>query len=257
MHHLPGLQFLAAQADDQSLAPQVRITRQVAHSADRDIRIRCGDRHAAAVTVGQRHHVIDVRVIGQQFVLDTLDRMVQHAGNALHGGGDTENIACAHGAVGVAIALEGKAFQWRLGVRHFSGQRQAVQRWRGGHAQLVFLHPTAPRNRRQGVTDGLAIANNLTALRDIFQRHLVALRDEIHGHQAVRKLGPGRYALVVDHDHHVVTLVQTDRARRVGMFNQLHYIAPQECASVNLVSSGPLLGGSLSTTRLIGPTITR
>jgi len=42
--------------------------------------------------------------------------------------------------------------------------------------------------------------------------------------------GAGRHALVIDHDHHVVPLVQADVARRVGMFNQLHDAAPQECA---------------------------
>jgi len=207
--------------------------------------------------VGQRHYVIDVWVLGQQFVLDALDRMVQHPGHTLHRGGDAKDVTRAHSTVGVAIALEGKPLQRCLGFGHPGGQRQAVQRWRGRHAQLIFLDPTAARNRRQGVTDGLAVANNLTAFGDVFQGHFVALGDEIHGHQAVRKLGTGRYALVIDHDHYVVALVQTNGTRRVGMFNQLHHGAPQECASVRLVNSGPLVGGSLSTTRLIGPTMTR
>ena len=239
VHHLAGLELFTAQADHQGFAAQIGVARQVAHGADGNVGIRRRNRHAAAVAVGQRHHVIDMRVLGQQLVLDALDRMVQHAGNALHGGGNAEDVARAHGAVRIAIALEGKPLQGRLGFRHLGGQRQAVQRRCGGHAQLVLLHPTATRNRRQGITDGLAVANNLAALGDVFQRHLVALRDEIHGDQAVGKLGTGGYPLIVHHDHHIVALVQTDRARRVGMFNQLHHTNLRNALEKGWSTQGP------------------
>ncbi|MNL23358.1 hypothetical protein D3C87_1447430 [compost metagenome] len=180
--------------------------------------------------MGQRHHVIDVRVLGQQLVLDALDRMIQHPGHALHGGGDAKNVARANGAVGVAITLESEAFQRCLRGRHVGGQRQAVQRWRGRHAQLIFLDPAAAGNRLQGIANDLAVTNHLATFGNVFQGDLVALRHEVHGDQAVRKLGAGRYTLIINHDHHVVPLVKADVARRVGMFNQLHDAAPQECA---------------------------
>ena len=230
VHHLPGLQFLAAQADDQGFATQVRVARQIAYGADRDVRVSGSDRHPAAVAVGERHHVIDVRVLGQQFILDALDRMVEHAGHALDGRRNPENIARANGTVGVAIPLEGVTVQRCLGRRYFGGQRQAVQRWRGGHAQLIFLDPAAARDRLQRIANGLAVTNHLAAFGNVLEGDFMALRHEVHRHQAIWKLGTGRYALVVDHDHDVVPLVQADVARRVGMFNQLHDAAPQECA---------------------------
>ncbi len=156
--------------------------------------------------------------------------MIKHAGHALHSRGNAQDVARADGAVGVAITLEGEAFQRCLRSRHVGGQRQAVQRRRGRHAQLIFLDPTATRDRLQGVADGLAVTNHPATFGNVFQGDLVALWYEVHGDQAVRKLGTGRYALIVDHDHYVVPLVQADVARRVGMFNQLHDAAPQECA---------------------------
>ena len=230
MHDLPGLQFLATQADHQRLAPQVRVARQIAHRANRDVRVGGGDRHAAAVTVGQCDHVIDVRVLGQQLILDAFYRVIKHAGHALHGGGDPENIARANSAVSVAIPLESEAFERRLSVRHLGGERQTVQRRRGRHAQLIFLDPTATGDRLQCVANDLAVANHVPALGNVLQRDLVALRHKIHRHQAIRKLSTGRYPLVIDHNHYIVPLVQADVARRVGMFNQLHDAAPQECA---------------------------
>ncbi|MCY1454970.1 hypothetical protein D9M71_720710 [compost metagenome] len=95
---------------------------------------------------------------------------------------------------------------------------------------MIFLDPTASGNRLQGIANDLAITNHLATFGNVFQGDLVALRHEIHGNQTVRKLGAGRYALIIDHNHYVVPLVQADVARRVGMFNQLHDAAPQECA---------------------------
>ncbi|MNO69093.1 hypothetical protein D3C76_599420 [compost metagenome] len=76
MHDLAGLQFFAAQADDQRFATKVGVARQVAHGADRDVGIAGIDRHAAAVAVGDGDHVIDVGVLGQQFLANALDRML-------------------------------------------------------------------------------------------------------------------------------------------------------------------------------------
>ena len=50
--------------------------------------------------------------------------MVQHARDALHGGGNAEDIARAHGAVRIAIALEGKTSRgaWVSGTSVDSGK---------------------------------------------------------------------------------------------------------------------------------------
>ncbi len=173
--------------------------------------------------MGQGHHVIDVRVFGQQFVTNALDCMVQHAGHALHGGGDPQNVAGAHRTVGVAVALEGVTLQRCLFLGHRIGHRQAVERRRRRHAQLVFPDPTATRYWLQRVTDGVAITNNGLAHGQVNGADLVALRHVIDRHQAVVEFGSGRHTLVVDHDHDVIQRVQPDVARRVGMLNQVHH----------------------------------
>ena len=65
----------------------------------------------------QADHVIDVRVLRQQLGLDALYREVHHAGHALHGSGDREDVARAHRAVGITVALEGVALKRRQGLR--------------------------------------------------------------------------------------------------------------------------------------------
>ena len=163
--------------------------------------------------MGQGHHIIDMRVTGQQLVLDTLDRMVQHAGHTLHGGGDAEDIARPDRAIGVAITLEGEALKWHLRCGNIGGQWQAIERRCGGHAQLVLIDPTAPRNGLQGIADHLTVADHLATFGNSRQRDLVALGDKIHRHQPVGKHSTRRYALVVDHHRDIIPRVQADRAR--------------------------------------------
>ncbi|MCY1417904.1 hypothetical protein D9M71_334500 [compost metagenome] len=225
MHHLAGLQLFAAQADNQCLAAQVGVARQVAHGADRDVGVACVDGHAAAIAVGNGHHVIDVGVLGQQLAANALDRMVQHAGHALHGGGDAEDVAGADGAVGIAIAFEGIAFKRRQGLGYRVGHGQAVKRWRRGHFQLGFLDPTALHQVLLGVADNLAITDNLGALGNVDQGHLMALRDAFNHRQAIGEATAFCHALVVHHHHDIVIRVQAHVARRVGMFDQLHGLA--------------------------------
>jgi hypothetical protein len=88
-----GLQLLAAQADHHHLVAEVRVQADVAQRADRDLGARRVDRHAAAVGVLEADDVVDVRVLGQQFRLDALDRELDHAGDALHRGRDRQDVA--------------------------------------------------------------------------------------------------------------------------------------------------------------------
>ena len=222
VHHLAGLQLFTAEADDQRLATQVGVARQVAHGADRNVGIAGVDGHATAITMGDGHHVIDVGVLGQQFAANALDRMLQHAGHALHGGGDTKDVAGADGAVGVAVAFEREAFERRQRLRDSVAARQAVQLGRGRHGQLAFLHPAALAQVFQRVADDLPVAAHGLALGDGHGGHLVALRHAFDKGQAVGKAGAFAQAAVVDHHHDVIVVVQADVAGRVGMFDQLH-----------------------------------
>ncbi|MNH04406.1 hypothetical protein D3C79_637000 [compost metagenome] len=208
VHHLAGLEFFTAQADDQRLATEVGVARQVAHGADRNIGIAGVDRHAAAVAVGDGHHVVDVGVLGQQLAADALDCVFEHAGDALHRGGDAEDIARADGAVGVAIAFEGETLQWWQGIGHRVAARQAVQLGGRRHGQLAFLDPAALAQVFQGVADDLPVAAHRFAFGDEHGGHLVALRHAFDQGQAVGKARPFAQAAVIDHDHDIVVVVQ-------------------------------------------------
>ena len=71
------------------------------------------DGDAAAVGVLEADDVVDVRIARQQLGLDPLDRVLDDAGDALHGRRDGEDVARADRAVGVAEALEGVALERR------------------------------------------------------------------------------------------------------------------------------------------------
>jgi len=106
-----GLQLLAAQADHHHLAAEVGVAADVAQGANRDDGVGRVDGHTAAVAVLQAHHVVHVGKARQQLGLDALHGKVHHTGHALHRGGDGQDVARAHRAIGVAKALKGVARQ--------------------------------------------------------------------------------------------------------------------------------------------------
>src|SRR5690606_7076359 len=111
IHQLVGLQLLAAQADHQRLAAEIGVATDVVQGANRHHGVRRVDRHAAAVAVRQRHHIVDVGVPGQDFLAHALDHVIEHTDNALHGSGYAENVAGADAAVRIAETLEGVTLQ--------------------------------------------------------------------------------------------------------------------------------------------------
>jgi hypothetical protein len=141
--HPLRLQLLAAQRHQHHLAAEIRVAHQVAQRADRDVGTGRLDGDAAAVTMLQADHAIDIRVARQQLAPDAVERCIQHAGHALHGGGDGEQIARADAAVGIAVALEAEALQRRERGLGRGCHRQAVQGACRRQAQQLLVHPTA------------------------------------------------------------------------------------------------------------------
>ena len=170
-----GLQLFAAQAHHHHLAAKVGVQAQVAQGADGDDGVGRVNRHTAAVAMFQRHHVVHVGVTGQQFLLDELHGKFGHAGHALHGLGNGQDVAGAHRAIGVAVALKGVALQRRHGLATCGGHGQGVQLAGLEHGQQPLVHPAACRNVADGIANGNAVAQHRAPGRQIDQRHLVAL----------------------------------------------------------------------------------
>jgi hypothetical protein len=208
-----GLKLLAAQAHHHHLAAEVRVEADVAQCADRDLRVGRIDRHAAAVAVLQRNHVVDVRVTRQQLLADAVHRELGDTGHALHGLRDGQDVAGAHAAIGVAVALEGVALQRRLRRCPGGGHRQVGQAGRVGHGQQAFMDPAAGGNVLQRAADDHVVAPHLGTGRKVHQRHLVALGNALAQGEAVGEAGARLDAAVVGHDGDVVRLVHADPAR--------------------------------------------
>ena len=169
------LQLFAAQAHHHGRASQVRVQAQVVQRSDWDFSAGSVDGNAAAVVVGQRNHVVDVGIARQQFRLDAPDREIDCGGNALHGGGDAQNVLGSHRSVIVQKPFEGIALKRRHRRRRSGCQRQILERWNNGLAHPVLVHPTAPRNVAFRVSDNGAVAQNGRAVPDVRQRNLVRL----------------------------------------------------------------------------------
>jgi len=152
--------------------------------ADRDDRVGRVDRDAAAVGVRQAHDVVDMGVPGQQLALDALDREFDDAGDALHRLRDRQDVARAHRAVGIAVALEGVARQRLPRRRRHRGHRQALELASRRHAQHPLVHPAAGRDVLQRVADRHVVAQHGGVGRQVHQRDLVALRHVVAQHQA-------------------------------------------------------------------------
>ena len=211
-----GLQLLAAQAEHHHLAAEVRVGGDVAQGADRDHRIGRVDGDAAAVAVLQRQHAVDVGVLRQQLGADALGRDARHAGDALHGLRDRQQVARADGAVGVAVALEGVALERLRRGRLARGHRQVGQVARRRHAQQPLVHPAACGNRFGGVADGHVVAPHHAAFGNVDQRHLVPLRHPVAHHQTVLEARARTQPTIVGHDGHVVGRVHLDAVRLGG-----------------------------------------
>ncbi len=208
-----GLQLLATQAHHHHLATEVGIQADVAQRADGNDCVGRVDGNAAAVTVFERNHVVHIGKARQQLGLDALHRKTGDTGHALHGLRDGQDVARADRAVRIAVALEGVALQWwqRLGLHGRHGQ--VVEAARIGHLQQALVHPAAGGDVGQRMADGHAVAQHHRALRQIHQRHLVALRHLVAQHQAAGQFGPGRQTAVVGDDGHVVAGVHADGQR--------------------------------------------
>ena len=89
-----------------------------------------------------------------------LDGVVDGGGDALDGGGDAEDVPGADGAVGVAVAVEGVAFERRQGGRDGGGQREVVEGRGGGQVEEVFADPPSGGDGTGGVADRLAVAED-------------------------------------------------------------------------------------------------
>ena len=151
-----------------------------------------------------------MRKARQHFGLDAPHGKLCHTGHALHGLGDGQNVARAHRAVGVAVALKGVTLQRRHGRRLDGGHGQVNQLAGRRHVEQLFMHPAAGGNGLERVTNGNAVAQYRLPGTQITQRHLVALRHTLGQHQPAGQDGARRQAAVIANDGHVVTLVHAN-----------------------------------------------
>ena len=121
-----GLQLLAAQANDHHLAAKVGVAADVVQGPDGDDGVRRVYGHAATIAVLEPHHAVHMGVARQQFVTDAFDGQRHYAGHALNRGGDSQQVAGAHRAVGIAVALKGVPSQCRQVWRGCRGHGQGV-----------------------------------------------------------------------------------------------------------------------------------
>ncbi len=207
-----GLQLLTAEADDQHFAAEVRVQREVAERADGD---RCAggvDRHPASVGVLERHHVVDTGVPRQQLPPDAFGGDLHRRGHALHGRGEGQDIARAHGAVGVGVALEGESFECWLGRGHGGGQRKLLQLRRRRDREQLLADPCAAREAPRREADRRPVAQDRGTRGDVVQGDLVRLRHGFLRHEAIGEPGADGKALGVDDDADVVSGVDADVA---------------------------------------------
>ena len=159
----------------------------------------------------ERHHVVDIGIAGQQLPFDPVYHVVGDARHTLHAGGDAEDVARAHTAVGIAVALEGVALQRFPVSRLARCKRQSIQCRRLGHPQHRFVNPAPARDRLPGEADHLAVTQHRRVPGDVNQRYLVSLRIPFAQLGAVSEQAAGRQAVRADHDGHVVVWIDLDR----------------------------------------------
>ena len=231
-HQAFGLQLFAAQADHHHLAPEVGVQADVAQGADRDLGALGVDGHAAAVAVLDPHHVVHVGKQRQQLVFDARDRKFDHARDTLHRGGDGQDVAGAHRAIGIAKAFECVALQRGQRRGFDGGHGQVVQLTSTGHVQQTFVHPAACGNVLPRMANRDAVAQHRAVGGQVNQRDFVALRHLVAQHQPAGQDGACGQASVVGHDGDVVAGVHADGVGRghVISYDQIRSAPCLDCA---------------------------
>src|SRR5262249_13205950 len=112
------LQFLAAQADNEWRAAEIRVRADVPDGADGDFGARSVHGNAAAVGVGDGDYIINIGEAWKDFVLDAPHRVVHCRRDALHGSRNAEEVFGGNASVRIAKAVEGIAGERRLRSRH-------------------------------------------------------------------------------------------------------------------------------------------
>ena len=181
----------------------------MAQGADGDDRVRRIDRHATAIAVRQAHHIVHMRVQRQQLLANALHRKLHHPRHALHRGGDGQDVARAHAAIGIAVTLKGITSQRHPIGRGGSGLGQIVQATGIGHVQQTLVDPTACMQIAGRMAYDHVVAAHRCTSGHIDQGHLVPLGHFVTQHQAragsfAGQNGASRQAAIVGHDGHVV-----------------------------------------------------
>ena len=78
----------------------------VPQGADGNVSAGRFQRDSAAIGVGDRDDIIDVRESRQQFLFNAADRIIHRRRDALDSGRNPENILCSHAPVAVAMSLK-------------------------------------------------------------------------------------------------------------------------------------------------------
>ncbi|MNS91589.1 hypothetical protein D3C72_1256840 [compost metagenome] len=159
-------------------------------------------------------HVVHVGIARQQFLADARHGVFDHALHALHRGADGQDIARAHGAVGVAVTLERVAFQRRQ-RRDARAHGQVFQGACGGHGGDALVDPASARQGLGGKADHHVVAHHGVAFGQVLQGHLVPLRHGVHQLQAIGQHRAGGQPPFIGHDRHIVLRVNLDKHRRL------------------------------------------
>ena len=171
------------------------------------------DGHAAAVGVVRHHHAVHVGVLGQQLFPDALHRHVDHAGGALDGGNDAQQVAGTRRAVGIAVAQPGGA--GRIGQLLRGNEVGAVGHVlqpRGlGQLQHVLVDPGPHGDGVLGIAEDHPVADDLSPLGDVGQGELMGLGDVLPGGHAGHHLGAR--GDVLHGNGHVVLALDLDKKR--------------------------------------------
>src|SRR5581483_1116377 len=189
------------------------IEAEIAESANRDFGIRSVDGYATSIVMCERNDVVHVSEARKNLLLDASHGIVHGCGNALHSGGDAEDVLCADGTAVIKEALERVALKRRERLRHGSRERKRIQGGRAGKAHLLLMYPASFCNLSLGEPDDGAVTNDRVAGMYMAECNLVRLGDVFREHQSRIKLRPGAQAALIHHDGDVIVGVNLNIQR--------------------------------------------
>ena len=166
---------LFATKSHQQVSANVGVPGNAAHDTVQHLMLKAVKLHAATGVVSKSDHAIDIRIVGEEFLVETLRDVLGHGSGAIDRGDHANVVSSPRLSIWSAVAHEGTVRDWGGGRRDFRCAGIVLHKVTVG--QVVQVHPGSLGNCLFGATDDLAVLADMLFVGNVGDGNLVPDRN--------------------------------------------------------------------------------